>query len=83
MEAEFKNQVIRLAWHDRTTFEDIEKRLGLSEKEVIRLMRAELKGSSFRLWRKRVSGRVTKHRKKFKSERKNLKAGRGAIREEE
>lgn len=83
MEDEFKSQVIRLAWHDRTTFEEIEKRLGLSEKEVICLMRAELKARSFRMWRKRVSGRVTKHRKKFESERKDLKAGRGAVREEE
>lgn len=82
MTQEVKTQIIRLAWHDQTTFEEIEERLGLSEKEVIKLMRAELKPSSFRLWRKRVSGRVTKHRKKFQSERKNIKAGRRAIREE-
>jgi uncharacterized protein (TIGR03643 family) len=55
--------IIRLAWEDRTTFEEIEERTGLTEKEVITVMRRELRPSSFRLWRKRVSGRVTKHRK--------------------
>ncbi|PDH28567.1 MAG: TIGR03643 family protein [Puniceicoccaceae bacterium MED-G30] len=61
--AEVINAVVRLAWHDYTTFEAIEKRFGLSEPEVIRLMRREMKPSSFRLWRERVSGRKTKHRK--------------------
>jgi uncharacterized protein (TIGR03643 family) len=55
--------IIRLAWEDRTTFEEIEERTRLTEKEVITVMRRELKPPSFRLWRKRVSGRVTKHRK--------------------
>ena len=55
--------VIRLAWEDRTTFEEIHKRTGLVEREVITIMRRELKPSSFRMWRKRVSGRVTKHRR--------------------
>jgi uncharacterized protein (TIGR03643 family) len=57
------SRIIRLAWEDRTTFEDILVRTGLTEHEVIKIMRRELKPSSFRLWRKRVSGRVTKHRK--------------------
>ena len=55
--------VIRLAWEDRTTFEEIKERTGLVEREVIEIMRRELKPSSFALWRKRVAGRVTKHRK--------------------
>jgi uncharacterized protein (TIGR03643 family) len=55
--------IIRLAWEDRTTFEEIEERTGLTENEVITVMRRELRPSSFRMWRKRVSGRVTKHRK--------------------
>lgn len=55
--------VIRLAWEDRTTFEEIKERTGLSEREVIDIMRRELKPSSFTMWRKRVGGRVTKHRK--------------------
>ena len=57
------SMVIRYAWEDRTTFEEIEKRTGLVEKEVVELMRRELKPSSFRMWRKRVCGRVTKHRR--------------------
>ena len=54
--------VIQMAWEDRTSFETIKERVGLTEAEVIRLMRAELKPQSFRLWRKRVKGRATKHR---------------------
>lgn len=55
--------VIRYAWEDRTSFEEIEERTGLTEGQVIEVMRRELKRSSFRMWRKRVSGRVTKHRR--------------------
>lgn len=51
-----------MAWEDRTPFEAIEANYGLSEKQVVALMRRELKPGSFRLWRKRVSGRTTKHR---------------------
>ena len=54
--------VIQLAWEDRTSFETIMERVGVTEAEVIRLMRSELKPSSFNLWRQRVKGRVTKHR---------------------
>jgi uncharacterized protein (TIGR03643 family) len=57
------SRIIRYAWEDRTTFEQIEERTGLTERSVIEVMRRELKPSSFRMWRKRVSGRVTKHRK--------------------
>ena len=60
-----KDAIVRLAWHDRTSFEVIEKTYGLPEAEVIRLMRRELKPASFRRWRERVSGRITKHRKRF------------------
>jgi uncharacterized protein (TIGR03643 family) len=59
--------IIRMAWHDRTTFETIREKTGLHESQVIALMRRELKPSSFRCWRKRVSGRVTKHRKRFEA----------------
>ena len=55
------DRVIEMAWEDRTTFEAIEFQFGLSEAEVIALMRSELKSGSFRAWRKRVSGRRTKH----------------------
>lgn len=57
--------VIRMAWHDRTSFEVIESKTGLSEAEVIQLMRRNLKRGSFKVWRARVSARITKHRKLF------------------
>jgi uncharacterized protein (TIGR03643 family) len=57
------SDIIRLAWEDRTSFEEIEERCGLMERDVIDIMRRELKPSSCRLWRKRVSGRITKHRR--------------------
>ncbi len=54
--------VIQMAWEDRTTFETIQERIGISESEVIKIMRSELKPDSFKMWRKRMKGRVTKHR---------------------
>ena len=56
------SEVIQLAWEDRTSFETIQERTGLSEAEVICVMRQHLKPQSFALWRKRVAGRTTKHR---------------------
>ena len=55
------SELIALAWDDITSFEMIEEQIGLPEKEVIKIMRQHLKPSSFRLWRKRVSGRAAKH----------------------
>lgn len=65
------NRVIEMAWEDRTPFEAIEYQFGLKEQDVIILMRRELKPSSWRLWRKRVQSRKTKHSKlrSFKSGR--------------
>lgn len=57
------SRVIEMAWEDRTPFEAIEEQFGLQEKQVIKFMRSQLKPGSFRLWRERVSGRNTKHRK--------------------
>lgn len=54
--------VIQMAWEDRTTFETIMERIGVSESEVIKMMRSELKPDSFKLWRKRMKGKATKHR---------------------
>lgn len=54
--------VIQMAWEDRTSFETIKERIGLSESDVIRLMRHQLSPSSYRMWRMRMKGRVTKHR---------------------
>lgn len=59
-----KSRIIEMAWEDRTPFEAIERNYGLQEKQVIRFMRRELKPSSFRLWRQRVTGRRTKHGQK-------------------
>ena len=56
-----------MAWADRISFEEIKKKTGLSEKEIIKIMRKSLKRKSYLLWRKRVRGRLTKHRKLFKS----------------
>ena len=61
------SEIVAMAWCDKTAFEIIQKTTGLSEKEVIELMKRTLKTSSFRLWRKRVSGRMAKHRKKYEN----------------
>jgi len=55
------SRIIEMAWEDRTPFEAIHEDYGLSEKDVIKLMRSEMKASSFRMWRERVSARKTKH----------------------
>ena len=59
--------VIGMAWADRISFDEIKKKTGFSEKEVISIMRKTLKKNSYILWRKRVRGRLTKHRKLMKS----------------
>ena len=58
------SRVIEMAWEDRTPFSAIEHSYGLSEDDVIKLMRQKLKPSSFKLWRERVTGRDTKHQAK-------------------
>ncbi len=58
------DELVSLAWQDECPFEAIHSQLGLSEAEVIRIMRGYLKRRSFRVWRTRVSGRQTKHRAK-------------------
>ncbi|MEL6441312.1 MAG: TIGR03643 family protein [Cyanobacteria bacterium J06621_8] len=55
------DRVVEMAWEDRTPFAAIEAQFGLKESEVIALMRREMKRSSFVMWRKRVTGRRTKH----------------------
>ena len=57
------DRIIEMAWEDRTPFEAIEFQFGLKEQEVINLMRKEMKLKSFKMWRKRVQGRKTKHEK--------------------
>lgn len=55
------DRVIEMAWEDRTPFDAITLQFGLSEQQVIELMRREMKLSSFKMWRQRVQGRATKH----------------------
>ncbi|MEM6845332.1 MAG: TIGR03643 family protein [Bacteroidota bacterium] len=70
------DRIIEMAWEDRTPFDAIEDQFGLPEKEVIKLMRREMKPSSWRMWRERVQGRSTKHRKKRDFEEGNFKSTR-------
>ena len=55
------SRVIEMAWEDRTPFEAIAIQFGLNQDSVIKLMRANLKLSSFKLWRERTHGQTTKH----------------------
>ena len=71
LDSETIDRVLEMAWEDRTTFESIELQFGLAEKQVIALMRREMLASSFRMWRKRVTGRSTKH-----ATRRDFVAGR-------
>lgn len=76
-EDDFIDRVIEMAWEDRTPFEAIEYQFGLKENDVRKLMRKNLKQSSFKLWRERVKGRKTKHSKtsesiRFKSKNQKL-----------
>lgn len=57
------SEIVAMGWCDKTSFDDIKLQTGLSEPQVIEIMRGNMKGRSFRLWRKRVSGRSTKHDK--------------------
>lgn len=75
MNDQLRDRVIRMAWEDRTTFDEIFGKTGLNEAAVIKLMRASMKTSSFRMWRKRVTGRITKHRKVFSKNMAESKRG--------
>lgn len=57
------DRIIEMAWEDKTPFEAITFQFEISEQDIIEIMRSEMKPSSFRLWRKRVQGRATKHAK--------------------
>tara|TARA_B100001758_G_scaffold235373_1_gene235405 strand:+ start:306 stop:542 length:237 start_codon:yes stop_codon:yes gene_type:complete len=64
-----KDRIIEMAWEDRTPFEAIEYQFGLKENDIRQIMRTSLKESSFKMWRKRVNGRKTKHKKTSESTR--------------
>ena len=57
------DRIIEMAWEDRTTFDAIKAQFGLKEQEVIELMRLNQSPQAFKRWRRRVSGRKTKHEK--------------------
>ena len=68
------DRIIEMAWEDRTSFDAIKKQFGIDEKDVIKLMRKELKEKSFKMWRKRVQGRSTKHSKMSSPEKLRFKS---------
>ena len=65
------SEIIHLAWCDKTSFDEIALQYGLKESEVITLMRANLKRSSFKLWRRRVTGRRAKHSQQLRPRTKH------------
>lgn len=70
------DRIIEMAWEDRTPFDAITLQFNLSEAEVITIMRREMKPSSFRMWRKRVQGRSTKHEATSQSNDSRFKCSR-------
>ena len=58
------HEIIEMAWADEISFDDIEFQTGLSESQVIKIMRENLKNSSYKLWRRRIYARKTKHSKR-------------------
>ena len=56
------NRIIEMAWEDRTTFDAIEEQFGLAEKDVIKLMKREMKLSSWKMWRERVQGHINNNK---------------------
>jgi uncharacterized protein (TIGR03643 family) len=70
------DRIIEMAWEDRTPFDAITFQFGITEQETIALMRAEMKPSSFKMWRKRVQGRSTKHAKLRSGEIDRFKCSR-------
>ena len=63
----YKDEIIEMAWCDKTSFDDISSFYNLNESQVIKVMRKNLKPSSFKMWRKRVYGRKSKHKIMIKS----------------
>ncbi len=70
------DRIVEMAWEDRTPFDAITFQFGVPEKEVIELMREEMKASSWRMWRARMNGRSTKHQKKRSQEVERFRCSR-------
>jgi uncharacterized protein (TIGR03643 family) len=77
LSAEDLDRIVEMAWEDRTSFDTIQQQFGVSEPEVIKIMRQAMKRSSFLMWRERVQGRKTKHKltsaaRRFTCDRSNF-----------
>ncbi|MEC7173622.1 MAG: TIGR03643 family protein [Flavobacteriaceae bacterium] len=70
------DRIIEMSWEDRTPFDAIKLQFGIKEEDVIRLMRREMKPTSFKMWRTRVQGRKTKHLKQRTAEVNRFKCSR-------
>lgn len=70
------DRIVEMAWEDRTPFDAIEAQFGLAEKQVIKVMRREMTEKSFKMWRKRVANRPTKHLAKRQAETDRFKSTR-------
>ena len=70
------DRIIEMAWEDRTPFEAIEFQFGIKENEVRKIMRTNMKESSFKMWRERVQGRMTKHTKRRSEDVERFKCSR-------
>ena len=70
------DRIIEMAWEDRTPFDAIYAQFGLTEDRVKELMKREMKFSSYRLWRDRVTSCKTKHAKRRSPEISRFKCTR-------
>jgi uncharacterized protein (TIGR03643 family) len=70
------DRIVEMAWEDRTPFDAIFRQFGVAEKDVIKLMRNQIRPSSFKMWRKRVQGRKNKHLQLREESVTTFKSGR-------
>jgi len=49
------SEIVQMALSDHVSFKDISAQYGLAEKDIVKLMRENLKKGSYRAWRKRVN----------------------------
>ena len=63
------SELIEMAWCDKTSFEMIKRYFKLSHNDVKKIMKKELKFSSYRLWRKRVKRVQFNNQKKYQNKK--------------
>lgn len=74
---EDQERIVRMAWEDRSTFDDIQSQFGLSPNEVEKFMRTQLDENAYRRWRKRASEQgQLKHKKTRSKEVDRFKCSR-------